>query len=459
MVGEWLTATVDEIKAPGAHSIAMGPFGSNITTDNFVPSGVPVIRGLNLNTERFNDDGFVFLTEGKADELRSANAFPGDLVFTHRGTLGQVGIIPRNARYPRYVVSQSQMKLTCDPQKTNPLFVFYYFRSPSGQHALLANTSTTGVPAISRPLTSLKSLRIPLPPLSEQRAIAHTLGTLDDKIELNRRMNETLEAMVRAIFKSWFVDFDPVRAKMEGRQLNLPLPLEEGLAEGLDAETAAFFLDTFEDSPLGKIPKGWRVETLGKVAAVNKRSITKDYPHRAIKYIDISSVTEGRLEGTTTHALADAPSRAKRLVKHGDTIWSTVRPNRKSYLFIHSPENNLVVSTGFAVLTPRSIPPSYLYAWVTTDQFVDYLAYNADGSAYPAVRPDRFTDAIILLPPTRVLQEFEQQAGPMRGRVAQNERESRTLAAIRDALLPRLLSGEIRVKDVEKFVEATPHAI
>jgi type I restriction enzyme S subunit len=208
----------------------MGPFGSNITTDNFVPQGVPVIRGLNLNGERFKDEKFVFLTDDKADELHSANAFPDDLVFTHRGTLGQVGIIPKNARYPRYVVSQSQMKLSCDNTKVDPLFVFYYFRSNRGQHALLANTSTTGVPAISRPLTSLKAIRIPFPPLAEQCAIAHILGTLDDKIELNRRMNETLEAMARAIFKSWFVDFDPVRAKAEGRQ-----------PDGLDADTAALF--------------------------------------------------------------------------------------------------------------------------------------------------------------------------------------------------------------------------
>jgi type I restriction enzyme S subunit len=154
MDSKWPVVRIDEIRAPIKHSVAMGPFGSRIKTDNFVPSGVPVIRGGNLNAERFRDEDFVFLTEEKADELRSANASPGDLVFTHRGTIGQVGIIPNSARYPRYVVSQSQMKLTCDAKKVNPLFVFYYFRSPLGQHELLMNTSTSGVPAIGRPLTS-----------------------------------------------------------------------------------------------------------------------------------------------------------------------------------------------------------------------------------------------------------------------------------------------------------------
>ncbi len=190
----------------------MGPFGSDITTDNFVPSGVPVIRGGNLTAGRFRAENFVFLSDEKADRLAGANAYPGDVVFTHRGTLGQVGLIP-DTPFQRYVISQSQMKVTCRTSEADPAFLYYFFKSPLGQHALLTNTSQTGVPAISRPVTSLKSIRLSLPPLPEQLAIAHILGTLDDKMELNRRMNETLESMARALFKSWFVDFDPVHAK------------------------------------------------------------------------------------------------------------------------------------------------------------------------------------------------------------------------------------------------------
>src|SRR3990170_882326 len=147
MAGKWASATVEEIAAPTPRAIAMVPFGSDIKTENFVSAGVPVIRGVNLSADRFLDDKFVFLTEEKADELSAANAFARDLVFTHRGTIGQVGIISPNARFRRYVVSQSQMKFTCDPQKADPRFIFYFFRSPMGQHELLANTSTTGVPA------------------------------------------------------------------------------------------------------------------------------------------------------------------------------------------------------------------------------------------------------------------------------------------------------------------------
>ena len=155
----WSVSRVGEVSA----RIAMGPFGSRITRDNFVPDGVPVIRGGNLSNG-FVDDDFVFLTEAKANELKASIARPLDIVFTHRGTLGQVGIIPIGARYPRYVVSQSQMLLSVDREKLSPWAAYLFFSSPQGEAALLANTSTTGVPAISRPTTSLKAIQFAVPP-------------------------------------------------------------------------------------------------------------------------------------------------------------------------------------------------------------------------------------------------------------------------------------------------------
>jgi type I restriction enzyme S subunit len=255
-------------------------------------------------------------------------------------------------------------------------------------------------------------------------------------------MNQTLEEIARGIFKSWFVDFDPVRAKMEGKQ-----PV------GMDTATANLFPDSFEESALGLIPRGWRVGTIDEVVGLNYHSINKNYPYETIEYIDISSVTLGRLEKTTTYQLSNAPSRAKRLVTHGDTIWSGVRPNRKSYLFIHNPLPNLVVSTGFIVLTPKLIPPSYLYSWVTTEDFVYYLTLNADGSAYPAVRVDHFAEALILIAPDNIIQTFEKNISVFRDKISNNENQSRTLANIRDTLLPKLMSGEIRVREAERMIE------
>lgn len=173
----WTVCTIGDV----SRRVAMGPFGSDIKTDNFVETGVPVIRGGNL-TNGFVDEGFVFLTEQKADELRNANAFPGDIVITHRGTLGQVGLIPRGCTFPRYVVSQSQMLISADPQRVTPYFLHQYLISERGQHELLANTSQTGVPAIARPTTSVKAIQVAVPPmqlLNEFESVAVSLSNLE----------------------------------------------------------------------------------------------------------------------------------------------------------------------------------------------------------------------------------------------------------------------------------------
>ncbi len=145
-----------------ARRVAMGPFGSDIKTDNFVSDGVPVVRGGNL-TDGFVDREFVFLTEAKADQLANANAFPGDIVITHRGTLGQIGLIPSKSRYKRYVVSQSQMLIRPNAAMLQSHFLYLFLTSSAGQHELLANRSQTGVPAISRPTTSVKAISLILP--------------------------------------------------------------------------------------------------------------------------------------------------------------------------------------------------------------------------------------------------------------------------------------------------------
>ena len=178
--------------------VAMGPFGSDIKTENFVESGVPVVRGANL-VDGFVDDHFVFLTEAKADDLKNANAFPGDLVITHRGTLGQVGFIPHNSRFPRYVVSQSQMLLTIASERSLPRYVYMYLRSPAGQHALLANTSQTGVPAIARPTSSVRAIPLMSPCRSVLEAIGRAVEPLFERWDQAVRESRTLAALRDAL--------------------------------------------------------------------------------------------------------------------------------------------------------------------------------------------------------------------------------------------------------------------
>ena len=287
---------------------------------------------------------------------------------------------------------------------------------------------------------------IKLLPLPEQRAIAHILGTLDDKIELNRRMSETLEQMARALFKAWFVDFEPVRAKMEGRwRRGESLP-------GFPAHLYDLFPDRLVDSELGEIPEGWGVGTLGDVSTLNPEVWTQETRPTRINYVDLSNTKWGRIETVISYEATKAPSRAQRVLRLGDTIVGTVRPANGSYAFISQP--GLTGSTGFAVLRPQRLDyAEFVYLAATMADNIETLAHLANGAAYPAVRPQLVAATPIVRPPDKVLVRFSQTAGSMLEKIAQNERQSRTLAALRDTLLPKLISGALRVTDAERFLE------
>jgi type I restriction enzyme S subunit len=184
----WILSSVGDL----CSRVSMGPFGSDIKTDNFLEEGVPVIRGKNLGNG-FIDGDFVYLSEQKADQLKTANAFGGDIVITHRGTLGQVGLIPLESRFPRYVVSQSQMVLSVLPNKATPAFLYCYLISSEGQHRLLANTSQTGVPAISRPTTSVRAMEILLPDS------IRIIEAFDDTVRPLMRKNSANVSLLRTL--------------------------------------------------------------------------------------------------------------------------------------------------------------------------------------------------------------------------------------------------------------------
>jgi type I restriction enzyme, S subunit len=210
MSTEWRHYKVGDIAAPLKNALVGGPFGSNLVSRDYVEYGVPVIRGQNMGLGRWVDGKFVFVTREKAGSLSANLARPGDLIFTQRGTLGQVALVPQGP-FEIYLLSQSQMKLTADPDKADSLFLYYLFSADAQRDYIKRNAIQTGVPHTN--LGILRATPTYLPPPAVQLAVAHILGALDDKIELNRRMNESLEEMAQTIFQSWFVDFDPVRAK------------------------------------------------------------------------------------------------------------------------------------------------------------------------------------------------------------------------------------------------------
>ncbi len=330
------------------------------------------------------------------------------------------------------------IRFRIDRKKADPRFVWYNLRSRDWWNFI--NNSKTGSAQAGANAQILGRFPLNLPPLDEQHAIAHILGTLDDKIELNRRMNETLEAMARALFKSWFVDFDPVRAKAERRDPGLPKPL------------ADLFPDSFEDSELGEIPKEWEVGALSDYATLNPETWSKDTRPAVINYVDLSNTKWGRIEEVTAYMQKDAPSRAQRVLRPQDTIIGTVRPGNGSYALVA--QEGLTGSTGFAVLRPLKVEyAEFVYLAATVADNIDRLAHLADGAAYPAVRPEVVAATKALKAPDGVIEAFSRVTGPFLVKMAENDRESRTLVTLRDTLLPNLISGEVRVNEEKYHVE------
>jgi len=376
--------------------------------------------------------------ELNASELQRFALAEGDLIFARRSLTaegaGKCSIVLELDDDTTF--ESSIIRVRPDPNKASSLFLYYFFNSPVGFHRLDTIRRQVAVAGITG--TDLSKLAIPVPPIEEQRAIASILGTLDDKIELNRQMNETLEAMARAIFKDLFVDFGPTRAKIEG---NAPY---------LAPELWSLFPDRLDDEDK---PAGWQLSTLSAVSELNPESWSAQNKPDRVEYVDLANTKWGTIETTEAHSWDAAPSRARRVLRPGDTIVGTVRPGNGSYAFID--QEGLTGSTGFAVLRPRSAAYRELvYCAATSTENIERLSHLADGAAYPAVRPDVVTDTEIALGPPSVTDVFSATCGSLIDRCEANKRENKTLAATRDLLLPKLISGEVRVRDAEKMAEA-----
>lgn len=396
--------------------IAMGPFGSNIKVECFVEKGVPVLNGSNISGTRLSEDSFRYVTREKADSLGKANAHRGDIVVTHRGTLGQIAYIPNNSRHARYVISQSQFLFRCAVNKALPEFVVYYFHTYEGQQQILSNKSQVGVPALARPTSTFQMLTIPLPPLPEQKAIADTLSCLDDKIELNNRMNRTLEEMAQAVFKSWFVDFEPFQ----------------------DGE--------FVDSELGPIPKGWRVGTLGEIAEISTKSINPSKtPETLFEHYSIPAYDEANFP---VFEKGNNIKSNKYLIPCDAWLISKLNPTTKRVWQPFMLSKNAICSTEFIVYSASKLRyRDFCFESTNSANFFDFLCSNTSGSTNSRQRaiPKETLKYQLVIPTENIVKGFSQLVDPIYARMKNNLVECRRLISLRDSLLPKLMSGEIRV--------------
>ncbi len=392
-----------------------------------------LIRSQNVYNNGFSYDGLAFINQQQANDLKNVEVFVDDVLLNITGdSVARVCQVTPDVLPAR--VNQHVAIIRPDPNKLSPRFLRYFLVTSEIQATLLSWAGSGGTRnALTKGMIESFDVQAPMD-IAEQRAIAHILGALDDKIELNRRMNETLEEMARALFKSWFVDFDPVRAKMESRDPGLPKHL------------ADLFPNRLVDSELGLIPEGWEVKALNYCADLNPESWSRiSYPE-SVEYVDLANTKWGIIEAIQYYFWKDAPSRAKRVLRSGDTIVGTVRPGNGSYSFVG--HEGLTGSTGFAVLRP--IHPRYrelVYLSATSAENIEHLAHRADGAAYPAVRPNVVGETRVITPSvdTDILNFFSMTVAPIINRMESNKIESRTLAALRDALLPKLISGNMRV--------------
>jgi type I restriction enzyme S subunit len=323
----------------------------------------------------------------------------GDLVITRTGAyLGQVGLF-EEFKLP-VLAGAFSIRFRINSEVADPLFLRYYFNSKRGQAAMQTIATGSAQPNLNIP--RLHSLDVPLPTLPEQQAIIDVLSSLDDKIDLLHRQNKTLKALAETLFRQWFIE---------------------------EAE---------ED---------WEELSVSDVATLNASTVSREYEHQQISYLDTSSVTEGQFGDVQLIALEEAPSRAKRLVKHNDVLISTVRPNQRHFGMVKKPIDNFVASTGFCVLTATGVDPHFLYLLLTGEDMTEFLHSIAEGSTstYPSLKPSDLGAVTFLQPPKTRHDEFAKIAAENWDKITANALQIRTLEKLRETLLPKLMSGEVKV--------------
>ena len=421
------------------NGIQTGPFGSQLHKKDYVSVGTPIITVEHLGDNRILHEDIPHVSDHDRERLSKYILHGGDIVFSRVGSVDRRALV-KEAEIG-WLFSGRCLRVRPDPNKTDSGYLSYFFGLPSFKEHIRAIAVGATMPSLNTQI--LSDIAVPHPRgLNEQRAIAHILGTLDDKIELNRRMNETLEAMARALFKSWFVDFEPVRAKMAGRDTCLPSHL------------ADLFPDRLVDSELGKIPEGWEVKALSMMIDLNPtRSLKKG---SLTPYLDMANMPT---KGHVPDKVIERPFGSGMRFTNGDTLIACITPclenGKTAYVdFLQDGEVGWG-STEYIVMRPRpSIPNEFAYCLARSGSFREFAIQNMTGTSGRQRVPARALSQFLFpSPPELITAWFGKVSQSLLARASEAVRESRTLASLRNALLPKLIAGELRVKDTERIME------
>jgi type I restriction enzyme S subunit len=409
---DWSLETIADIASPSPYALATGPFGSAISAKNFVGEGVPVIRGSNLSLDvgiRLSDRGLAFLSEAKAAEFKRSVARRGDLVFTCWGTVGQIGLIDTRSAYDEYIVSNKQMKLTPNPAKVNSTFLYYLLSSPDMVRAVTNQAIGAAVPGFN--LGQLKNLAVSIPPLDIQNKIAEILDSIDDRIQNNRRRAGVLEDMTRAIYREWFVRF-----RYPGH-----VPLVE--------------------SSLGAIPDGWRAGVLDDLVRVVKDTVDPSRVDGGTPAVGLEHIPRQQITLDAWGVARDQGSR-KGVFATGDVLFGKIRP------YFHkvsiAPFDG-ICSTDAIILRPEHTHWGQAVLELSSAELVAHATTTSNGTKMPRANWKVLGKWPIVIPSAQVAEAFTDIARRQLGLAEKLTFENLRLAALRDLLLPKLVTGQIDV--------------
>lgn len=395
---------------------------------DFVSSGVRVLSALNVQDGRVDDSDRRYVTEEMWHRWMPEKLRSGDVLLTSEAPLGQTAYLTSD---DPLCLGQRLFALRADERRLHGRFLYYYLRSDAGQSGLAARATGTTVVGIRQ--SELLRVEVPLPPLRDQQAIAAVLGTLDDKIEQNHRTARALEGLARATFKAWFVDYEPVKAKVAGAT-SFP---------GMPPATFAALPDCLADSPLGPVPQGWVVGTMGDVGEQRRDQIAPGEVDDETPYIGLEHMPRRDIALSEWGRAASVTSSKSRFCR-GDVLYGKLRP----YFHKVGPAPlDGVCSTDIVVLYSKRVEyAAWLLMLVSSDNFVAHTDRSSAGTKMPRTNWKDMAVFPVALPPLPVAAAYQTQVGPMLDMIEAGIHESIRLAALRDYLLPRLLNGGVQVR-------------
>ena len=461
---EWQDTTLGQICAAQGGAIQTGPFGSQLHTSDYKEFGIPVVMPTNIGDGGIVEDGIARISEADVERLAQHKLRMGDIVFSRRGDVTKNALI--RPHEVGWFCGTGCLKVRLgDETVATAKFISHCLRLPDIKDWLVRHAVGATMPNLNTGI--LSAVPIYLPPLQTQLEIAEILGALDDRITLLRETNATLEAIAQALFKSWFVDFDPVRAKMARRSREGGNPEAGGGCDaldphlrgndgtGMDEATAALFPDGFEESELGLVPRGWRVqsfrETIHIIGGGTPKTSNPDFWGGEIPWFSVvdapaisdvfvvdteKRITEAGLNGSSTKLLP---------------IGSTIISARGTVGRLALTGRSMTMNQSCYGLRGRA-GDSY-FTYFSTKRLVDQLKQRAHGSVFDTITQESFAGVLVSFPSESVIAGFEDGVAALMSRIRENLIQAQTLATLRDTLLPRLISGQLRLPEAKLQIQ------